>query len=255
MVRRLRAAHAHLALLGGEQETALAWATASGLGTDDAVTFLHEREYLTLARVYIAQGRRDPRGPWLDDARRLLDRWLHAATDGERWGSVIELLILRALLLAAQGDEHAALVALDHALDRAAPEGYVRIFVDEGAPMRALLSKLKTAGAPRTTIYHDTLLAAFSADLPTHIAPAAPHEPASPTSANPSSVPPMAEALTEREMHVLRLLAAGASNRAIADHLVISLPTAKKHVTNILGKLDAHNRTAAVARARALHLL
>jgi LuxR family maltose regulon positive regulatory protein len=65
----------------------------------------------------------------------------------------------------------------------------------------------------------------------------------------------MVEALTEREMHVLRLLAAGASNRAIADQLVISLPTAKKHVTNILGKLDAHNRTEAVARARALHLL
>jgi LuxR family maltose regulon positive regulatory protein len=254
MVRRLRAAHAQLALLRGEQETALRWATASGTGVDDPVTFLREREYLTLARVYIAQGRRDPQGPGLDDAQRLLERWLHAATDGERWDSVIELLVLRALVLAAQGDEHAALVALDHALDRAAPEGYVRIFVDEGDSMRALLGKLKVAD-PQAIAYVATLLAAFSADRPTHLAPVTQHERASALAVATSSILPLAEALTEREMHVLRLLAAGASNQGIADHLVISLPTAKKHVANILGKLDAHNRTEAVARARALHLL
>ncbi|HZG69872.1 MAG TPA: hypothetical protein VEZ12_24285, partial [Herpetosiphonaceae bacterium] len=83
---RLHAAHAQLALLRGEQEAALTWAMASGLGADDAVTFLHESEYLTVARVYIAQGRRDAQGAWLDDALRLLDRWLVAATAGERWG-------------------------------------------------------------------------------------------------------------------------------------------------------------------------
>jgi LuxR family maltose regulon positive regulatory protein len=70
-----------------------------------------------------------------------------------------------------------------------------------------------------------------------------------------STMPALDEALTARETHVLRLIASGASNQAIADQLVISLPTAKKHVTNILGKLQAHNRTEAVARARALQLL
>ena len=254
MVKRLRAAQARLALLRGEQEVALAWATASGMRSDDPVVFLHESAYLTLARVFIAQGRRDPRGDWLDDAGRLLERWLVSATEGGRWGSVVELLVLRALALSAQGDERSALEALDRALTRAEPAGYVRVFVDEGEAMRKLLGKLKTTDAP-TIPYVAALLAAFRADGPPNIGNAAPRDPAPPTSADTSAAAPMAEGLTERETHVLRLLAAGASNQAIADQLVISLPTAKKHVTNILGKLQAQNRTEAVARARTLHLL
>ena len=255
MVRRLHAEHAQLALLDGDQDAALFWAAASGMDADDEVTFLHESAYLTLARVYIAEGRRDPRGARLDDARRLIDRWLVAATEGGRWGSVIELLILRALALAAQGDEHEALAALGQALHHAAPEGYVRIFVDEGKAIHALLRMLKTAGASRTTPYVDTLLAAFTRDRPASSRADAQEERTAPTSAETASLPPGAEALTERETHVLRLMASGASNQAIADHLVISLPTAKKHVANILGKLQVHNRTEAVARARALQLL
>jgi LuxR family maltose regulon positive regulatory protein len=254
VARRLLAAHAQLALLGGEQDAALTWAAASGMGADDAVTFLHESEYLTLVRVYIAQGRRDAQGSWFDDALRLLDRWLLATTEGERWGSVIELLILRALAFAAQGNERAALAALDRALDRAAPEGYVRIFVDEGMPMRVLIGKLRITD---TAImgYAAALLEAFRAERPANIENTTQPDLAPPTPPDTSSVPSTAEALTERETDVLRLIAAGASNQAIADRLVISLPTAKKHVTNILGKLQAQNRTEAVARARALHLL
>ena len=254
MIRRLHAAHAQLALLRGEQEAALTWSTASGLHADDAVTFLQESEYLTLARVYLAEGRCDPQGSWLDDARRLLDRWLIAATEGERWDSVIELLLLRTLVLAAQGDEPGALAALDDALDHAAPEGYVRIFVDEGEAVQALLRKLKMTDTSRTA-YVDSLLTAFGGDRLTNRRTDAQQGLAAPTSADTCSVPPMTEALTERETDVLRLLASGASNRAIADHLVISVPTAKKHVANILGKLQARNRTEAVAQARTLHLL
>ncbi len=150
---------------------------------------------------------------------------------------MIEILILRALALHAQKRTPAALATLDRALDLAEPEGYIRLFVDEGPPMAALLHHAHARD--RASGYVASLLAACGE------APEA-------SSPLPSV---LIEPLTERELEVLRLLVEGESNREIARHLVVSIGTAKKHVSNICGKLGVQSRTQAIARTRTLNLL
>src|SRR5262249_27127571 len=158
---------------------------------------------------------------------------------------------VRALGLTAWGDHVGAFGALAEALAPAFQQGYVRVLVDEGAPMHALLARLSAARqdqrAPARGInagYLAALLRAYGqADAvpPRRRAAAAP--------------PGLAEPLTDRELEVLRLLAAGGSNQRIAHDLVVALDTVKKHVTHVLGKLGAANRTEAAARARQLGLI
>jgi ATP/maltotriose-dependent transcriptional regulator MalT len=156
--------------------------------------------------------------------------------------------------LAARGDQIAGLTALAEALALAGPEGYVRVFVDEGVPMAHLLARLAVAqrsgqDTPRAAVppdYLDRLARPFQPGG----APAAP--PATRVAAGAGG---LVEPLSDRELQVLRLLAAGRSNRQIADELVVVVDTVKKHVGHILDKLGAANRTQAVARARALDLL
>jgi LuxR family maltose regulon positive regulatory protein len=208
---------------------------------NDEISYPQEFAYLTLVRVRIAQGRRDPSGPALSDALYLLDRLLSAAEAGMRMDSVIEILILQALVLQAQGDAPRALVPLARALMLAAPEGYVRVFLDEGASLVTLL---------RAACAHG-MVADYAAHLLTHADLSAPPAPATPPGARRSLPKP----LTERERDVLRLLAAGRSNRAIADELVVAVGTVKRHISSIMGKLQAESRLDAVARARDLLLL
>jgi LuxR family maltose regulon positive regulatory protein len=238
---------ARLLLSNGEVASAARWASERGLGPDDEVSYPQEADYLVLARVLIAERT-------YDRALQLLER-LHAqAAAQQRTGSIIELSALRALALAALGDQTAALASLAGALILAAPEGYVRVFADEGAPMARLLGRLATAqrtgqATPASVIpldYLDRLALAFQ---PGSARPAP--RPARHTAA----VAGPAEPLSARELEVLGLLAAGKSNQQIADELVVVLDTVKKHVGHILGKLGAANRTQAVARARALGLL
>jgi len=154
--------------------------------------------------------------------------------------SVIEILILRALALEVQGERAEALTALDRALTLAEPEGYLRLFIDEGAPMLALLREIHMHDILPGYVAH--LLAAFAQ------AGASLHLPA------PNASPP-GEALTGREIEVLQLLVDGASNREIAQRLVLSVNTVKKHVFNICGKLGVQSRMQAIAKARTLDLL
>ena len=235
------AVRAHLELLQGNLAAAVDWAEQCGLSTTEtADEYPHEREYLTLARVHIAQGREHAAGRLLRDTLHMLDRLLMGAEAMGRLGSALEVRILQALALSAQGERQLALSTLAKVLGQAAPEGYVRLFVDEGEPMLALLRLARERGiAPD---YVATLLAAFGEPVA-----APPHHTA--------STEGWIEPLTEREHEVLRLLAAGASNGDIARLLIISVGTVKRHVSNICGKLGAQSRTQAVARARALHLL
>ena len=175
-----------------------------------------------------------------------------AAAAQRRTGSLIELGALRARALAA-GDDQAA--ALAESLTLARPEGYVRVFADEGPPLTALLDQLIAGrrrgaalapGIPRE--YLGRLRAAFQ---PGDIRAASP----SSKLTAPVEMAGLAEPLSDRELEVLRLLAAGMANKQIANELVVALETAKKHVSHILGKLGAANRTQAVARARELGLL
>jgi len=239
------ATRASLALARGEVAEAARWVQARGLEPDDQPSYPREREYLVLARVLLAQ-----HAP--DRALGLLERLYAQAVGQGRTGSVIEIRALQALARQASGDEPAGLAALAEALTLAVPEGYLRVFVDEGAPMATLLGRLLTTPATIQAVaaqmppaFLDRLLEAFE-----QIGQAV-----LPRSRRGTALPGLVVALSAREVEVLQLLAAGRSNPAIAEELVVSLDTVKRHVTHILDKLDAANRTQAVARARELGLL
>jgi len=242
---------ARLLLAQGDVEAAAQWTTAAGLSPDDEPDYPREPAYLVLARALLALG--DP-GP----ALTLLQRLLGAAASQGRTASIIEIQALRALALAAGGDHTSALGVLTDALTLARQHGYVRVIADEGAPMRALLTRLSAARPDRQDEltgagpgqqdaidpgYLATLLRAFG------------QTDAAPPPGRAAAPPGLAEPLTERELEVLRLLAAGRSNQRIAHELVVALDTVKKHVTHVLGKLGAANRTEAAARARQLGLI
>jgi LuxR family transcriptional regulator, maltose regulon positive regulatory protein len=243
-----------LALAQGNLPGAIGWAEASGLHVDEH-SYLREAEYLTLARVLIARGRGDPEGSYFDDALRLIDRLLEAAESGARMGSAIEILILRGLALHARMETNGAFAVLERALTLGEPEGYVRVFVDEGAPMAALLSEFLKArrkgerGAKQLASlgYVRRLLAVFDSPL------TGPEPPAAAQHAR-AVGQPLAEHLTRREREVLALLAEGFSNREIAARLFIATSTVKWYVHSILRKLEVDSRTKAVARGRELHL-
>jgi LuxR family maltose regulon positive regulatory protein len=242
LLSQVAAVRAQLELVQGNRASAIRWADASVLSLDDEeLPYPREGEYLALARVRIAQGREDPAAPFLQDVLHLLDRLLRDAEAKARIGSVLEILVLQALAQQAQGDRTSALTTLERALLLAQLEGYIRLFVDEGAPMLALLRQAQARS--RVPGYVATLLSAFGEQnlsaLPL-------------TSARPG---PLTEPLTQREREVLRLLLEGASNREIARRLVVSVNTVKRHVYNLCGKLGVQSRTQAIARARTLSLL
>jgi LuxR family transcriptional regulator, maltose regulon positive regulatory protein len=242
------AARAQLLLAQGQIALAAAWAAARELDAGDEPGYPREREYLLLARLLLAQGEPEP-------ARQLLERLQAAAAAAQRTGSLIELGALRARALAECGVQDGALAALAQAVALAWPEGHVRVFADQGGPLAALVDQLiahRRRGALLAANvpweYLGRLRAAFQ---PGDARPVLP----SPGPAAPVMVAGLAEPLTDRELEVLGLLAAGMANQQIAAELVVALETAKKHVSHILGKLGAANRTQAVARARALGLL
>ena len=240
----------------GRVGEAFDWARELGLSVSDDLSYLREFEHITLARVLLARSKSDRTEHSMLEAMELLERLLQAAEEGERTGSIIEILLLQALAHQMQGDISAALVPLERALMLAEPEGYVRIFVDEGPPMAVLLAKLHehSQKRPRAALmnvplaYIERLLALLRGErVQEGISPAAPSAPA--------LAQPLLDPLTERELEVLRLIAAGLSNRDIAARLVLALSTVKSYVNTIYGKLQVESRTQAVARARALHLL
>ena len=235
---------ARLLLAQGDVHAAAQWTTAAGLSPDDEPNYPQEPAYLVLARVLLA--RNDP-----VPALALLQRLLDAAASQGRTGSIIEIQALRALALAAHGDHASALGTLAEALTLACPQGYVRVLADEGAPMRVLLAQLSAA---RRGQQH----AARRID-PGYLAAllrACGQAGAAPPPGRAAAAPPgLAEPLTDRELDVLRLIAAGKSNQRIAHDLFVALDTVKTHVTHILGKLGAANRTEAAARARQLGLI
>jgi LuxR family maltose regulon positive regulatory protein len=167
---------------------------------------------------------------------------------------VIEIGALQTLAFHAAGKPSAALSTLVEVLALGHPEGYMRVFADEGHPMALLLRKLAAAGKRgRQTglgaIPMDYLGRLLQAVEPNHDSRQYPARVIS------TGIPGVANVLTDREAEVLALLATGKQNREIADELVVTLDTVKKHVTHILDKLGAANRTQAVARARELALI
>jgi len=254
LIARGAAAQAQLALAQGNLTAAVAWANASGtqrgVGAADDLSFSHETEYLILARVWIAQAGSESARSLLPQAIELLHRLLENAEAKARWGSVLEILLVRALGQWAQGTHSDALVTLERALTLAAPEGFIRRFVDEGPVMAAMLHASHARGiAPD---YITRLLGAF----PTHEGEWMQAE-GDPARHHPLSLipQPLVEPLSARELEVLRLIASGMSNAEVAQILVIALSTVKTHTNSIFGKLQVTSRTQAIARAREMQLL
>ena len=239
-VRTLAALKARLWVQQGRLANAQNWADEQGLSVDDDLSYLHEFDHITLARLLIARYRHEQEENCLQGAVALLERLRQAAEAGGRMGSVLEILVQQAMAAEAQGHIAEALIPLEQALTLGEPEGCIRTFVDAGPPLAKLLARMKAEGR-RQKAYVSQLLVAFG--MGKVIQPSA------------ASVQPLVEPLSERELEVLQLVAEGLSNREIAERLFVALSTVKGHNRVIYGKLNVSRRTEAVARARELGLL
>jgi LuxR family maltose regulon positive regulatory protein len=231
---------ARLWIAQGNLAAAAHWAEATGLNpANPPVAYLNEVEYLTLARLLIAQCN-------LTAAENLLSRLHKLAASAGRNGSLIEILILQAITFAAQENSEEALNALKRALNLAEPEGYIRVFLDEGGAMRGLISTFRSKnGNHPLRSYTENLIAAFDV----------PHATSLSTGSSQAVNQNLVEPLSARELEVSRLIAEGLSNQGIAQKLFVSTGTVKVHLKHIYGKLDVNSRTQAVARLRELNLL
>jgi len=223
---------ARLWITRGRWQAAAQFLEGRGLSADDRVSFQREFLYRTLARVLILQGK-------LDKALELLARLLKMVEAVGAMSYVIEILALQAVTLWTQGKVGKALTILERLLFLAEPEGFVRVFLDEGNPMARLLYEAAARGIAQE--YVGQLLASFASSES--------------LLASRKPGPEMVEPLSDRELEVLQHVAEGLSNREIALKLCIAHGTVKNHLQNIYGKLQVHNRTQAVARSREWGLL
>jgi len=244
------AQRAWLDLVTGDIAAATCWAEdlsaqRSLEGKDPCI--VHEAQDLLSAGVDVARGH-------FDEAQVILEQILADAGPAGRVGAVIEALAWQALAFEGQEDTEAARSTLMRAMILAEPEGYRRVFVDKGEPMRALIADCRMRnGAPvpaAVRSYLEAVLAAFPArgGIESHTSGFPKAETHKPQSG-------LIEPLTARELEILHLITEGASNQDIAARLVLSVGTVKGHINHILGKLRARNRTEAVARARGLGLI
>jgi LuxR family maltose regulon positive regulatory protein len=245
-VRPVAALRARLWVAAGRLGDALGWARERGLSAGDDLSYLREFEHITLARLLLSQARVEGSDSALREAAiGLLERLLQAAEKGGRMGSVVEILVLQSLAYQLEDDIPAALAPLERALTLAEPEGYVRLFLDEGTGMAHLIGE--AAGQGIMPAYTGKLLAAFAAGhqaLAGEITPPAP--PASSSLLDP---------LSQRELEILRLFKTELSGPEIAQELVIALSTVRTHTKSIYGKLNVNSRRAAVRRAVELGLI
>jgi LuxR family transcriptional regulator, maltose regulon positive regulatory protein len=226
----------------GNLEAVEDWAAENQLGLDDEFSYHREAYYLMLARSFIA------RGNMADKALYLLERMIKRAETGQRNGSLIRALILHAVALHANNDSPKAVESLAHALKLAEQEQPIRVFADEGRPIALLLEKILVMHrkgqltVPISDEYVDRLLTVMG------------KRSLSPTPTR-RTVAHLPDALSERELEVLRLLADGLESNEIAERLVIAVDTARKHIKNIYSKLDVHSRWEAIKHAEEYRLL
>ena len=250
-------------LAQGRLEKALDWSREQGLSSADDLSYLREFEHITLARILLAQSTGEHTDHLLREAIGLLDRLLAAAQEGERTGSVIEILVLQALAHQRKDDLPAALSSLERALTLAEPEGYVRIFLDEGEPMRSLIGDVRSmierqARDQHLLAYVDKLLDAFaqaSVVPQSSIPPIVNPKHLRRAQVDVSKIKTLVEPLSQRELDVLRLFRTELSGPEIARELVIGLSTVRTHTKSIYSKLNVNTRRAAVRRAEELGLI
>jgi len=201
----------------------------SGLKVKDEIPYPREPEYVLLLRVLLARGDHEA-------AITLSHRLLKQTRAAGRMGLVIEILVLQALALQGKNDTGGALAALEKALALARPEGYVRMFLDEGEAMTRLLCQVQSR---QVGSGYAAVLLSMIGKISGMTQP---------------SMQLLSEPLTARELEVLKLIEAGCSNQAIAGQLFISMPTVKRHISNIYAKLGVESRTQAVAIGKELRI-
>jgi LuxR family maltose regulon positive regulatory protein len=244
-VRPIQALKSRVWVKQGELEKALAWARERKLSIEEEPSYLREFEQVTFARILLSQCQSDHSISLLHDAMGLLERLLKAAEAGGRMGSAIEILILQALARQMQGDFRSALPSLERALKLTEPEGYMRIFLDEGLSMAELIREANDREiAPN---YTRKLLSAFEAERKGI-------REGTPPTASPASSS-LIEPLSQRELDILRLFKTELSGPEIAQELVIALSTVRTHTKSIYNKLNVNSRRAAVKRAIELGLI
>ncbi len=226
----LEMAHTWLWLAQGNLEACECWLNEKKISLTDASTHGGSELRLILGRILLAQ--RNPHA-----AMNIFSQLLVENESAGHWGAVIEILVFKGLAYKQSGDMQSALKTLQRVSTLSEPEGYVRVFLDQGEPMRELLLALQKRLGPAANATR--LLEAFPAQ-PTSMAASSAHVPG---------------LLSKREIELLKLVASGCSNKEIASQLFISLATVKRHTVNIFNKMGVKNRTEAVARARELGLL
>ena len=241
-----------LGLAQGNLSQAEQWSEEANIDVSDELAYERETDYLLLARLRMAQNR-------TREAVGLLDRLLAADEEAGRTGNAISVLALQALAHWQLDNAEQAVSTLDRLLVLAEPEGYVRVFVDEGPPMQALLTTWLSSpaqqrgarGTDGSAEYVRKLLAVFPA------AEVHPDSSSEDTGRQKTDLSrsPLLEPLTTREQDVLELLAAGLSNAEIAARLIVTVGTVKTHIKSIYSKLGVNSRTQAIARARELGVL
>jgi LuxR family maltose regulon positive regulatory protein len=244
-VRPISALKARVWIKQGELEKALAWTRTQKLSIEEVPSYLREFEQITFARILLSQYQSDLSISLLHDAMGLLERLLKAADKGGRIGSVIEILILQALAHQMQEDIPAALSSLERALKLAEPEGYMRIFLAEGSSMAELIREIDSRGILPN--YTRKLLSAFEVE-----------DKGLDEETPPSAAPALSsliEALSQRELDILRLFKTELSGPEIAQELVIALSTVRTHTKSIYNKLNVNSRRGAVKRAIELGLI
>ena len=244
-VHPIHATRARLLIASGDLAAARAWAREHRLDSSDAVAYLREYEHLTLARLLLAEHRANADGEALTEVIDLLDRLLAAAESGGRIGSALEIEVLRALALRAGGEATAALAALEHAVDLAKPDRWVRFFVEAGPAIAEALADL--AGRRQGSDFVHELVSATATAGP---------------ATGPAGRPPtsrsqerLVDPLSDRELDVLRLLGSDLDGPEIARELVVSLNTVRTHTKHIYTKLGVNNRRSAVTKGHQLGLL
>jgi LuxR family transcriptional regulator, maltose regulon positive regulatory protein len=244
----LAAHQARLWVRQGNLEVGLRWVPDRPFTGDSEVASVQQ---LTLVRLRLAQSYDASGTPFLSEASALLKQLL-PTFEAQGWARyLIEGLMLQALVCQAQADKTTALSTLQRALTLAEPEGYIRLFVDAGAPMAALLAQVAGRASP-VAPYAARLLAAFPRTAGRGQRDEYIDSGDSVLSPQSSA---LIEPLSEREREVLRLIADGHSNQEIADILVVAVSTVKRHINNFYGKLGVQSRTQALVRARELKLL
>ncbi len=224
-------------LATGELNSALKWAQRRGFGIDDKLNNLYQFEYLSFVHILIAQEK-------LDDADYLLQRLIEMANTGDHVYMMVEMRLCRLMIFMLKAETAAAMAELKSALALAEPGGLIMIFVSKGKPVADLLGKIVATKKQD----HDTTKAGFSLAYAKKISTAF-------KAATPPKTEDFMDPISERELEVLQLIAAGLSNREIAEKLYISLNTVKTHTKNINGKLNVNSRIKAAARAKELGLL